>query len=466
MRPGHNTGLCMKRNSLILIAVLGWMTWLGTFRISLAEEGSRVESPAERGFRLLRTQPYSQADLSVAEFDELWRYWPDRLRQQAEKASAAQRRQMAFERYGMVADPERPEGPPLGLVDDQQGGWVMNCLACHQGTVDGQLYWGAGNTQFAFQTLIDDVLAMNEANGQKSNPMMRFLSLGSSNGTTNAQVFSVLLSSLRDRDLNRLPFPRPTKYRSHDLDAPPLWNVKHKQHLYIDGFVPKSHRVIMQFTLVPTNQASEIKKREDGFRDILAWIESLEPPKYPGPIDEPLALRGREAFNRVCAECHGTYGPEGNYPELRIPIEQIQTDPVRLTGMPKEHRRFYRESWFGNYGQLEVVEEPDGYVAPPLHGIWASAPYLHNGSVPTLWHLMHSTERPKVWLRKPQGYDHQRIGLEVLEMQQVPTEIQEAADRRRYFDTGLSGKSAQGHNYPDQLDDSDKMAVIEYLKTL
>ena len=87
--------------------------------------------------------------------------------------------------------------------------------------------------------------------------------------------------------------------------------------------------------------------------------------------------------------------------------------------MPPEHRRFYRESWFGEYGKLDVVEEPDGYVAPPLDGIWASAPYFHNGSVPTLWHVLHPDERPAVWLRSEDGYDQQRVGLEVTDIRQA-----------------------------------------------
>ncbi len=271
---------------------------------------------------------------------------------------------------------------------------------------------------------------------------------------------------MRDKDLNLLASPKLPRFRNHDLDAPPYWNVKRKKNLYIDGFVPKTHRVIMQFALVPSNEAETFKQREEGFRDILAWIESLEAPEYPWEIDQPLAERGRVAFERVCADCHGHYGPGGEYPEKVVPIDVVGTDSTRLTGMPAEHRRFYRESWFGEYGKLDVVEEPEGYVAPPLDGVWASAPYFHNGSVPTLWHVLHPEQRPAVWLRTEDGYDRQRVGLEVTELDALPESAKAGEDKRRYFNSKLLGKSAAGHTFPDELDDDEKQAVLEYLKTL
>jgi hypothetical protein len=134
--------------------------------------------------------------------------------------------------------------------------------------------------------------------------------------------------------------------------------------------------------------------------------------------------------------------------------------------MPVEHRQFYRDSWFGEYGKLEVVDNPDGYIAPPLDGIWASAPYFHNGAVPTLWHVLHPSARPAVWMRTEDGYDQERAGLEVAEFVRRPQEVTAPDERRRYFDTRMSGKSAAGHNFPDELTEDEKRAVLEYLKTL
>ena len=139
----------------------------------------------------------------------------------------------------------------------------------------------------------------------------------------------------------------------------------------------------------------------------------------------------------------------GEYPEKTVPIETAKTDPVRLTGMPAEHRRRFATGWLGEDGKRTAIAEPEGYVAPPLDGIWASAPYLHNGSVPTLWHLFHADARPAVWLRSEDGYDQRRVGLEVTTFDDLPPDAgSDGAERRRYYDTRLPSKSAADHDFP------------------
>ena len=56
-------------------------------------------------------------------------------------------------------------------------------------------------------------------------------------------------------------------------------------------------------------------------------------------------------------------------------------------------------------GSCPFEEKTVGYVTPPLHGVWASAPYFHNGSVPTVWDVLKPADRPKVWRRQltPEG---------------------------------------------------------------
>lgn len=420
---------------------------------------------AERGYRLLTTRPYGLGDFDNATFDALWTVWPEALKKTAEEMSPRDRRKLAFSRYGIIDRPDA-EGEPLGFVVDDQGNWTINCFACHGGKVAGQVIPGVGNSHFAFQTFSQDVLKYRVQQG-KAHPRevvgQMLTPLGKSNGTTNAQIFSVALVAMRDADLN---FVRPKsipRLVHHDLDAPPLWNVKRKKRIYIDGYVEKSPRVIMQFVLIPSNDAKTIKSWEKDFIDILAWIEALEPPKYPWPIDRELADRGRPLFEKTCAGCHGKAGED--YPEYTVPIDDVGTDSLRLTGMPAEHRRFFKTGWMG-VGEQGVEEEPEGYVAPPLDGIWASAPYLHNGSVPTLWHLMHPDQRPVVWLRTDEGYDKEKVGLEVATYDEVPRELTDPAEQRRYFNARIVGKSASGHDYPDDLTEEEKHAVLEYLKTL
>ncbi len=435
---------------------------------SLQPAAAGGETPAERGYRWLTTKAFQPDDYTADVFENLWTVWPEDQKAQAEAADAATRRKMSFSRYGLVEAPGRQGGPPLGAVDTGTG-WAMNCLACHGGKVAGVAVPGLGNSHYAFQTLFQDVTKYRLARGDRlssTDATGVMVPLGRSNGTTNAQVFSVVLCAMRDDALAFRP-GRPTpRFTNHDLDAPPLWNTHKKHHLYIDGYVAKSSRAIMQFLMVPANSNQDIQSWEPEFQDVLAWIESLEPPKYPFAVNTALADQGRGAFEQHCARCHGVPGPGGEYPELTVDIEEVGTDPVRHTGMPIEHRLFMRSSWLGHNGQANIVEHPAGYVAPPLDGVWASAPYFHNGSVPTLWHVLHSTERPVVWQRSEDGYDQARVGLEISTFEALPAEAKRPEEKRRYFDTSLAGKSAQGHTFPDALSEAEKHAVLEYLKTL
>ena len=172
------------------------------------------------------------------------------------------------------------------------------------------------------------------------------------------------------------------------------------------------------------------------------------------------------AFNRVCAECHGTYGTDGKYPEKMVPIEDVGTDRVRLDALTPQHRDAYGQSWFADFGRKTNISAPPGYVAPPLDGVWASAPYFHNGSVPTLWHVFHPKQRPAVWTRSSDGYDTEKLGPKIKELDSVPPEAATGWQRRQYFDTRAFGKSAAGHDFPDALSELEKQAVLEYLKTL
>ncbi|HEV3025696.1 MAG TPA: cytochrome c, partial [Pirellulales bacterium] len=84
---------------------------------------------------------------------------------------------------------------------------------------------------------------------------------------------------------------------------------------------------------------------------------------------------------------------------------------------------------------------------------------------PTLWAVMNPSKRPKVWKRTEDGYDQQKVGLDVQEFGAVPENLS-SRQRRMYYDTTHIGNSAEGHTFPEALDSDEKMAVIEYLKTL
>lgn len=427
------------------------------------------ETQAQRGYRLLTTKCYLPPDFDQEVFDELWKTWEEPLRSQAAEATPAERRKLAFDRYGLTESPERPGGVALQYVDDGNGGWVMNCLACHGGKVAGQAVPGLPNSLFALETLTEEVRLTKERLNKPFGHMDTGLSampLGGSNGVTNAVMFGVILLAYRDEELNVHRNRVPPKLQHHDHDAPPWWNIKHKTRLYSDGFVAKGHRPLMQFLLLPRNGPEKFHEWEQDYADILAWIESLEPPRYPFEIDRDLAAEGEGLFVQHCSQCHGTYGAQAAYPEVNVPIDELGTDRIRLDAISVAGRRAYHKSWFNDFGEKPGVSNPAGYVAPPLFGVWASAPYLHNGSVPTLWHLLNSGDRPPVWLRSIDGYDRTRVGLEVTAFDEVPSKVKTKAERRRYYDARQPGKSAAGHPFADTLDDAEKRAVLEYLKTL
>lgn len=431
-------------------------------------ESTDPASAAERGKDLILNHPFLPRDFHQSLFDELWKDWPEPWRSQAEQASVDQRRTLAYQRYGFTQrDADDPR--PLQYVVDEDGYWCMNCFGCHGGTVAGQSYAGLPNAQLAMETLYADI---RRTKVRMEMPLGRMdlgalaVPMGTTVGTSNAVIFGIALMSYRDKDLNLKPFRLPPKLIHHDMDAPPWWNVSRRDRLYIDGFVQKNHRALVPFVMDQTNSGEQLREWEDKFRDVLSYIESLEPPRYPFNINQRLATQGKDVFRTNCAGCHGSCGGEANYPGKMVPLDEIGTDPVRMQALTPEHRQGYHESWFAHYGNDATVIEPVGYQAPPLNGIWATAPYFHNGSVPTLWHVLHPDERPAIWRRTDiNGFDESRIGLQIEVLGQLPEALR-GDQRREYFDTSVKGKSAAGHDYPNRLSPAEKEALLEYLKTL
>lgn len=111
----------------------------------------------------------------------------------------------------------------------------------------------------------------------------------------------------------------------------------------------------------------------------------------------------------------------------------------------------------------DIIHKTDGYVATPLDGIWARAPYLHNGSVPTLRHLLVPSSRPRRFERGSMTYDQTNVGF--------------IWDRKEpisaTYDTSKLGQSNKGHETPKYLgavdwsQEPDRLSdLLEYMKTL
>jgi mono/diheme cytochrome c family protein len=419
------------------------------------------------------TMPMAAPSMKVSDLERLWQVWEEEEKAKAKKADRAELMRMTFERYGWAMRPgDKVAGLPLDYTEDGKGNLVINCFACHGGKVAGITIPGAGNTHVDLTTLQNDLKRLRALDSGKDPNSVK--EPGNSpfvanyhKGFTNAVILEVAHWVSQNPDVMLAVAANPNMLLHHDMNPPAWWTTKKKNRLYCDAFAPKTPRQNMPFARAQNqpNWKERWYALEPTFVHIYQYIEEMEAPKYPFEIDTQLAAKGKVLFAKNCAECHGTYGPDGKYPNRVISIEEVGTDPVRLHAVPKAEREWKNKNWLQYNGQQPVWLESTGYRAPPLDGIWASAPYFHNGAAPTLWDVMNSAKRPKVWKRTEDGYDKIKIGLEVEVFDAVPANLTPRI-RRMYYDTSHRGNSASGHDFPDVLDDHEKMAVIEYLKTL
>lgn len=373
-------------------------------------------------------------------------------------------------RFGLHPAPFANGDLPMGLrpawsKDGRKAGLQIDCLICHGGSIGGQSYVGLGNSTLDFQQFLN---AMTRADGRRP-PILTF-NLNSGRGTVNAGQLAIVLFSLRNPDLSLRQFPLNLGANLPEQDVPAWWTLKKKSTLYIDARTDgDSSRGIMQFYLGEFSE-NQFSAYEPAFADLLTYVKSLEAPKYPFPVDQNKALAGKAVFEKNCSECHGTYGPDGSYPDLLIPLARIGTDKARAEGVSARSIDHYNSTWFGQVHPVDKSLEL-GYKAPPLDGVWATAPYLHNGSVPTLYALLKSDARPDRFLRHPSTdfahYDQQNVGWKFRLPENGPNpQPGDPFFTRSLFDSSRHGLGNMGHTFGDKLSEADRMAVIEYLKTL
>jgi mono/diheme cytochrome c family protein len=227
-------------------------------------------------------------------------------------------------------------------------------------------------------------------------------------------------------------------------------------------------RIMMTASTFCVDSVDVAKSIDAYFVDVRAYVESLAPPKYPMAIDAAKSARGQIVFEQTCARCHGTYGSGGAYPNLVIPIADVATDPILATGAAEFAAQYV--AWFNGsfYGQIAHLDSQRGYYAPPLDGVWATAPYFHNGSVPNLELVLDSTKRPQFWTRTydSNDFDQANVGWNFTALASGQDAEPNAAKKKKIYDTTKLGYGNGGHTFGDALSSDDRAAVIEYLKTL
>jgi len=233
-------------------------------------------------------------------------------------------------------------------------------------------------------------------------------------------------------------------------DFPSLWNQQIRTHAWLhwDG----NNRSLNERNLSAAlaGGATEESLDHAAIERVAAWSMTAPPPQYPFPIDSKLATAGEAVYlARKCGACHDPGGP--SYGKV-TPIGDIGTDRQRLDLFSESLLSKFATVGQGRPWQFHNYRKSDGYANTALDGIWARGPYLHNGSVPTLFDLLATPgERPNTFFRGCDTFDPERVGF-------VCTD-------GFAFDTGRPGNSSGGHLYGTDLTLTERHALIEYLKT-
>ena len=227
--------------------------------------------------------------------------------------------------------------------------------------------------------------------------------------------------------------------------------------------------IAMGAVFEPTTYKSTI--RIANLYELEVLTRKLKAPVWPaeilGGIDKGKAKIGEQIFDASCADCHRN---------RLFPLTATGTDPNRANsfGLPVGKKtpfptaikpildglkmRAFADDNISSTVQAtmdapNVVWRATGqYLARPLHAVWATSPYLHNGSVPTLWDLLHPDRRPAKFAVGSHEYDPVKLGY--------------VTTSGWMFDTSQPGNSNTGHIYGANLTEDQKLALLEYLKTI
>lgn len=443
------------------------------------------EVVAARGEKTLLGASYGEPFWRKSSYENVWRVW-------GRSARPSDFEEQVRARYGLHRAPYENDGLPMGLHvtrEPKKGerGITFDCNLCHSASMGTRSYLGLPNATLDMHQLNLD---LDKAEGQKASKDPFPLTIV--RGLNQADAMAVYLTSMRHPDLSWDvvgTLTDTTEYLGWNelphLDTPPWWLWRVKDWLYCAGEIDaRSHTsaTFLLFSQFRAMRGKDLLSQYEAWRDVRTFIRAkVEPPPYPFPVDEASARRGAAVYAGSvgrCSACHGTYDDARpprlvEYSNPITALGDVGTDPVRYRELSDQFiERYNRSVWFGReYKARKKSERTAGYVAQPLIGVWATAPYLHNGSVPTMADLLERPDlRPSRYYRAPtnafEGYDQERLGWKVVDCARAPCDPARLPHPRMIYDTSWRGLGKGGHRYGTDLSPQDKRDLIEFLKLL
>jgi hypothetical protein len=255
------------------------------------------------------------------------------------------------------------------------------------------------------------------------------------------------------------------------VDFPAIWNQKARigMRMHWDGNtdVLQERNIVSALALI----GSRLDYLDyPSLMRVSNWSEGLLPPRYqdrypdgalPGnkgvAVQSALVERGSVVFRNECANCHAGDGQRVGRVE---PLDGVGGDAHRIKDFTHELADSLNTLGTSVW-QLRNFKPQVGYVNNLLDGIWLRAPYLHNGSVPTLRDLLNGPEqRPKKFCRGSDVYDWGKVGFA------SALDASGGCGMNFVYDTAVPGNGNGGHFYGTSLPAADKDALLEFMKTL
>lgn len=300
-------------------------------------------------------------------------------------------------------------------------------------------------------------------------------------------------------------FPRYNELETFVADSKPLpwWNLKYKTHWLADGSVVAGNPILTNILWNELGRGADLKELESWMKTNRKAIDELtvaafatEAPRWTdffpaSTINLERAKKGEKVYANSCQKCHGEYQKAWNdenadsLNEVEIlattnvlyheqtPVKNVGTDSQRAQGI-KAFADSLNSLNISKWMKTTVIPQ-DGYVPPPLVGVWARYPYLHNNSIPTLCALLTRPEkRPKTFIQGPAinketDYDKDCVGYPLGD--KIPASWRK--DKDAVYVAGKPGLSNLGHSKAiigekgeELMTADDKLNLIHFLKTL